>query len=250
MGTFTWFAGSAQSGLGAAQARFYDKNGVAFGGAVTLNEVGVTGVYTGSLTQNKPGHYWASISRAAVVQDEVEFGWDGNKIIGIGDLMAALVLSEFTVGTGSTTSNIRTNATDADQYWDQMTIVVCYAATGRRIARRVTNYTLLNGNFDCDVALPGIPQNGDIVYLLAPGTQDVDSIAGNVWDELTSSHTTAGTFGEALGSGSITVDLSEIKGAGWDSELHTLEKIAQSSRDAADLAAIGVEQFTNSIGNP
>jgi hypothetical protein len=82
----------------------------------------------------------------------------------VDDLVAALIEGSFTAAAGSTTTEIRTNATQADDFYDGAVVVVVNAAG--TAARIVEGYANVNGAFTVDT-LPFTPAASDPVHVLS-----------------------------------------------------------------------------------
>lgn len=79
-------------------------------------------------------------------------------------LLAAIVADELTAATGSTTTEVRTAATQANDFYNGAVLVVVNAAGVA--ARVVRDYANTNGAFTVE-ALPFTPAENDPVYVLA-----------------------------------------------------------------------------------
>ena len=66
---------------------------------------------------------------------------------------------------GGSTTEVRTDATEADDFYNEMQLVVLNAAGA--VSRRVTDYANTNGAFTVDPALPFTPALNDRVIVLA-----------------------------------------------------------------------------------
>jgi len=87
-----------------------------------------------------------------------------------------LVVNELTVGSGSTDTEVRTNATQADNFYDGMLLVVVNSAG--TVARNIQSYAQLNGAFTLATALPFTPSVNDRVVIF--GQQEfIDFIVAN-----------------------------------------------------------------------
>ena len=81
----------------------------------------------------------------------------------VDDLVAAVIADELIAAAGSTTTEIRTNATQANDFYNDMVVVVVNAAGV--VARQVTDYAQTNGAFTVST-LPFTPAATDPVYVL------------------------------------------------------------------------------------
>mgnify|MGYP003440101650 FL=1 len=160
---------------------------------------------------------------------------------------AALVEASLTVGTGSSTTVVNTNATQATGFYDGMIIVFRNAAGN--VARAVTSYSTTNGAFTVD-ALPFTPSNGDSAYVVgnvsaaAGSAPTVSQIVNGVWDEARASHTTAGTFGQGAASvqGNVTGSVASIGAGGI-----AAATFAANAIDSSALATTAVNEIRDSI---
>lgn len=124
---------------------------------------------------------------------------------GIVDIIReALIAGEFTAAVGSSTTEIRSTAAQADGFFDDMVVVVVNAAG--TVARNVAGYLNTNGAFTV-ATLPFTPSISDPVYVLSQSASAAISTAGiadAVWDEdVVSAHGTASSAGllvRALGA--------------------------------------------------
>lgn len=121
-------------------------------------------------------------------------------IDGIVDILReALIAGEFTAAAGSSTTEIRTNAAQANNFFDDMVVVVVNSAG--TAARNITSYANTNGAFTVD-ALPFTPAASDPVYVLnqsASAAISTSGIADAVWDEdIVAAHGTSDTAGLLL----------------------------------------------------
>jgi hypothetical protein len=73
-----------------------------------------------------------------------------------------------TVIAGSTLTEVRTDLTQADDYWTNMQMIVeNTGGTGERAARNIDQYLNANGALSTFEGLPWVPQVGDNVYIVA-----------------------------------------------------------------------------------
>jgi hypothetical protein len=105
---------------------------------------------------------------------------------------------ETTAAIGSTPTEIRTGLTQADDFFQDMQVVVVNSA-GIAV-RNVDAYAQANGAITVS-ALPFTPAVSDPVIILARTGSvpvDVTAIADAVWDEVVAGHLSAGSFGKLL----------------------------------------------------
>ncbi len=117
----------------------------------------------------------------------------------IEDILASLIANDLAATAGSSSTEVRTGATQADGFYDEMVLIVVNSAGVA--ARRITGYLNTNGAFTVDPALPFTPAVSDRVIVLsriASSAVDIAAIADGVWDEATAGHVAAGTFGEEV----------------------------------------------------
>lgn len=81
-------------------------------------------------------------------------------------LSTALLATDLTIGAGSSTTEVRTNATLASNTYNGMVLVVFNTGTGAVVARRIISYSVTNGAFTVG-ALPFTPANGQRAVVLA-----------------------------------------------------------------------------------
>jgi len=111
----------------------------------------------------------------------------------------AVIATDLVAIAGSSTTEIRTGATQADGFYDDMQIVVVNAAG--IVARDIDSYLQINGAFTVGTTLPFTPDPGDRVIILntvAFGQVEVSGIANAVWNALQASYQGAGTMGEQV----------------------------------------------------
>lgn len=115
-------------------------------------------------------------------------------------LIEALVADSLTATAGSSSTEVRTGATQADGFYDELVLVVVNAAGVA--ARRISGYLNTNGAFTVDPALPFTPAVSDPVYVLnqlASSVIDTAVIVDAIWDEdIVAAHGTADTAGLIL----------------------------------------------------
>jgi len=109
------------------------------------------------------------------------------------DSMTNALISVTTQATaGSTSTEIRTPLTDADDFYNEMLVLIINS--GKTIARNIIDYQNTNGALIV-AALPFTPSVSDIVIILNRlGAPDV----GSMWDESLAGHQASGSIGEAL----------------------------------------------------
>ena len=78
--------------------------------------------------------------------------------------IACCIADDLTVAVGSTTTEVRTNATQADDFYNTLTLVIINAAGV--VARRVDDYANTNGAFTVET-LPFTPSSGDRALVLS-----------------------------------------------------------------------------------
>jgi hypothetical protein len=126
-------------------------------------------------------------------------------------LRDAVIAADLTTAAGSSSTEVRTGATQADNFYNELVLLVRNAAGV--VARRITDYALTDGAFTVDPALPFTPSPGDRVIVLgrtASSAVDPGPIADAVWDEALAGHLGAGSTGEALDQArdaAVAVDL-------------------------------------------
>jgi hypothetical protein len=115
----------------------------------------------------------------------------------------ATIAVRTTAVVGSTATDIRTGLTQADNFFNDMQVVVVNAAGVA--ARTITDFTQVNGVIKVS-ALPFVPAAGNPVVIIArhAGATSPGAIASAVWDELTVGHVGVGSFGE------LTQDMETI----------------------------------------
>jgi hypothetical protein len=223
------------------------------------------------------GTYGAEMKKATIadaVWDELSSGHNVAGSFGkhLRQIKEGIVTDESTVNdaTPTDTSFITALSSAVDDFYnDKIFVFIDGALQGQ--SRIIVDYDGTTKTVTFDEAFTSAPANGDGFIILAIHQHTITQIADGIWDEAVAGHVTAGTFGAELSTfdassdtvdiGAVTgtpvtdvtdfhaaaVDLSGIMGAGFDTNLHSLVDIARISQDAADLAAIGVEQFVNTI---
>ncbi len=117
-------------------------------------------------------------------------------------LLDAIVANDLVVGAGSSTTEVRTGATQATGFYDDMMLVVIN--TAGTVARVVSAYNNTNGAFTV-ATLPFTPAASDRAIVIAldqaaaGGAPSVGAIADAVWDEdVVAAHGTSDTGGLLL----------------------------------------------------
>lgn len=118
----------------------------------------------------------------------------------INSLAAAIVAADLVVATGSTSTVVRTNATQITGFYDGLIIVAINSAGS--VARSVLGYSNTNGAFTLDSALPFTPSSGDRFIVLgrvasAAASVDTNAVAIAVWARSILSPT-VGSYGELV----------------------------------------------------
>jgi len=113
-------------------------------------------------------------------------------------LAATIIAADLTIASGSTTTQIRTGATQVDGFYDGLICVIMNAAG--IVARTITSYENSNGAFNLDIALPFTPGIGNRFVVLgrvasAAASVDNNAIAIAVWARSIAA-ATVGSYGE------------------------------------------------------
>jgi hypothetical protein len=128
-----------------------------------------------------------------------------------GDLYTVKILAETAAAVAGThtTTQIETDLTEANDYWNGMLAIVVDAG-GAQVARRISDFANVNGTITLGTALPFTPADNDVVYIIEsnPESPTVSGMADQVWDETLSEHVAAGSTGKALTD--IEVDVTAI----------------------------------------
>lgn len=130
----------------------------------------------------------------------------------INEMTRLTVAVETTAAAGSSTTEIRTPLTEADDFYNNMQVFVINSAGVA--ARNVNDYAQTNGAFTVD-ALPFTPTVADPVIVLArTGSVPIDtaSISSAVWSESLPGAFGAGTAGNILGN-NLDASISSIASA-------------------------------------
>jgi hypothetical protein len=130
----------------------------------------------------------------------------------------ATVAADTRAETGSTSTVIKTDLQQVDEFFDGMQVMVCNVAG--TATRTISDYAQSNGEITVDTALPFTPADKDQVYIISGlpgGGSDLTAvaIADAIWDEQRSGHTDAGSFG-ATDEWTGDVDTDSIADAVWD----------------------------------
>lgn len=100
------------------------------------------------------------------------------------------------VTTGSTTTEIHTDLTESDDFYNNMQVVL-FSSTDGVVVRNIDDYAQTNGAITVE-ELPFTPaENDEILILSRTGSVPIDTgaVADSVWDEAISGHNNAGSFG-------------------------------------------------------
>lgn len=165
-------AGSPISGILDANwvKRLYDPSGseVSVARGVTVTEIGATGYYRVTWTPNALGSWLLTLENVAnQVFKTASYDCFTNNIDNL-TTSTCVIAATAVVGAGSTTTEVRTNLTQANGFWNNMVMVVeNTGGTGERVARNIDQYLNANGALTTHVGLPWTPQAGDNVSILA-----------------------------------------------------------------------------------
>jgi hypothetical protein len=162
---------------------------------MTVSEVGATGRYVIAFTPDTDGLWYAEVETPVedIFADQVEVGpppddwltaiatevWGtilpagfpadsaGFRLaqvdVNVADIHDALIMAVLTAS-GGAVDGVLTNATQADGFYDWLTLVVRNAAGN--VSRRIDSYVQTDGTFYFDDDLPFIPAAGDDVIVL------------------------------------------------------------------------------------
>jgi hypothetical protein len=165
------------------------------GQTVTVAEVGATGRYVLSFTPNADGLWYAEVTTPVddIFADQIEVGppptdWITSIVNGVWsellagtypvnsagwrlartddavqDIYGALIMGVFTASGGGV-DGVETDATQADGFYDGLTVVVRNASGN--VSRRIASYVQTDGVFYFDDDLPFTPAAGDEVIVL------------------------------------------------------------------------------------
>jgi hypothetical protein len=117
---------------------------------------------------------WTSASSVDWTDAEKEqirsaLGIDGSKTEAVdGQLQQFHIAAIATVAAGGSATEVRTDLTQADGFWNNMVMIVeDVGGAGERVARNIDNYTNANGALYVFGGLPFTPASGDKVYIVA-----------------------------------------------------------------------------------
>lgn len=212
-GVRAYFAVSAsgilRTGLGAGvfTVRVINPTDTAFTAPAVSQSTQRAGIYyfdvpSAFLVTHGAGHYGVSIGVHAAgpkLDDEKLESLEVNTR-DIDDLATnnSIVLATLSAAVGSTSTNIRTAATQPDDFYnDQLLIVINSAGAS---ARQITDYSNTNGQFTVSPALPFTPSVSDTVLVIgrtASVSVNTSAIADAVWQKSTASPT-VGSYGELV----------------------------------------------------
>lgn len=118
----------------------------------------------------------------------------------ITSLAAAIIAADLVVAAGSTSTVVKTNATQATGFYNGLVIVSINAAGA--VARTITSYSNTDGAFTLDSALPFTPSASDRFIVLgrvasAAASVDNNAVAIAVWARSILSPT-VGSYGELV----------------------------------------------------
>lgn len=123
----------------------------------------------------------------------------------IAQLLSILAAASPTAATGSTSTIVRSNASQATSFFNGMVLLIINSAGVA--ARRILSYSNTNGAFTLDSALPFTPSNGDQMYVLGGvAPLSASQVESAVLDAGLSQHTTAGTVGAKVSATASTGD--------------------------------------------
>lgn len=120
------------------------------------------------------------------------------QLASISTLASTVIAADLLVASGSTTTEIRTAATQATGFYDGLICVITNSAG--TVARTITSYNQANGAFTLDIALPFTPAENDRFVVLgqvasAAASVDNNAIAIAVWGR-SILNPSAGSYGE------------------------------------------------------
>ena len=181
--------------------------------AITVSEVGATGRYVMEFTPDADGLWYAEVTTEVedIFADQVEVGpppddwltaiatevWStvlpgvfpagtagfrlANTDENVNDLHDALIMAVLTA-TGGGVDGVETNATQADGFYDDLTVVVRNAAGN--VARRIDSYEQADGTFYFGDDIPFVPAPGDDVIVLGILGKVLCEQSGDLLDKL------------------------------------------------------------------
>lgn len=114
-------------------------------------------------------------------------------------------------GAAATTTVFNTDLNEVDDFWnDALLIFTSGALSGQ--SRPIEDYANTNGQITFDEPLTSAPANNVTFAIVSDHIHPITMIAGGVWDEALSGHTTAGSAGKSLAD--VETDTTEIGTAG------------------------------------
>jgi len=134
-----------------------------------------------------------------------------------GRYVGRVVAAETAAAAGSTSTEIRTGLTQADDFFNDMQVVIINAAG--IAARNIADFANINGAITVSPALPFVPAVGDAVFILSrvgAVPTDTGAIADAVWDEALAGHLAPGSTGEALDAAASGSSPAVVAAAVWD----------------------------------
>lgn len=99
-------------------------------------------------------------------------------------LISAIIAADLVAAVGSTSTVIRTNATQASGFYDGLQVVIINSSGA--VARKINGFVNANGEITVDTALPFTPTAGDQIIILgriasAAAAVDYNAAATAVW---------------------------------------------------------------------
>lgn len=186
--------------------------------------------------------YFAGTAYATALAAEVDAVWDesisGHQTLattGRSLTLASSILAETTTAGVPTSTVVKLTAGSAvnDFYNDLQFVITSGALTGQ--TRTVLDYDGATTTVTVDEAFTSAPAAGVSVLIRALHTHPISQIADAIWDEATSGHTTAGTFGEQLKT-DVDAILDDTGTAGV--------VVASGSKSGYALSATGLDATT------
>lgn len=161
-----------------------------------LTEAGGTGDHLTAVPWNAA---WSE-EVADSVFDATASSYDTEGTIGLLLNIAGGVLLDTTItGTPtSTTFQLTEGGINDDFYNDKLIFIYAGSASSINQVRTVSDYTGATKTVTVDEAWTVTPVSGDRVVIQMSHVHPISQIADSIWDELTSGHTTSGTFGEQV----------------------------------------------------
>lgn len=171
---------------------------------ITIAEINSStrpGVYSVTATWNKNGNWYINVFISSLF-----FEWEKDIQVNM-----AGILARATVGATTTTTTVYSNLGDANDFWNLGALIRFTSGSYAGQVRKVTDFANTNGVVTFSPALGGAPSAGD-TFVLIPADSYVDAsvassggsapsaatVAAAVWNEATSGHTTAGTYGKLV----------------------------------------------------